>query len=774
MNVIKRQYYIRVILVLTLLSICFSVFSQERVGLVLSGGGAKGIAHVGVIKALEENDIPIDYVAGTSMGAIVGGFYSCGYSPDEMMSLFTSSGFADWSSGMVNPKEKYYFSANRPSPELARVSVKLRNDSIKMISTNIYRGYVISPLPMNMEYLRLFAKYQLQCKSDFNKLFVPFRCVYSDVYNKHKVVCGNGSLPNSIRASMTFPLVFKPIEMNGVLAYDGGIYDNFPVNVMEEEFDPDFIIGVSVSLPDKKPLPDNAYSQIEDLIIQNNNYDLNPEKGVKIQIPVQNFAVLDFPKVKEIYEIGYKTGLAFVDSIKSRLSARRSADEVHRARMKFNAATPTVFFDSVQVTGATPRETDYISYQFRRGRNRPFGIAQTTDAYYHLISDDKISDLVPVCIPESSGNNILQLRTTVKDDLYAGIGGWASSAPNSMIFITGGYQTLDFNSVQASLSGWLGQSYLAGMLNGKYRLRTHVPSEFEFIGVLSRTHYHNQQKFFYEGDDSPSIIGHENFFRVGWSVAAGRSAKASIWGGYGYLYDHYYSSTESEYLLNGRDKSQYREWAVLAEYEYFTLDNRMFPGSGRQFRIGVSAAAVNSRFIPHGIPAGIKFINHPELTLEMLWRKYFPVTSNFNIGTLFNGVATIGRLYQNYLGTKIHAPAFQPVTSMVSVFNPDYSSRNYTAIGIMPVWNPFAKLQIRGDFYVFSPMRDLHKGETPSSTAYYEGWFGHPHFIGEATAVYNFPFASLAAYANYMSAPSSRWNFGISFGLLFEAPKFLY
>ena len=81
----------------------------QSVGLVLSGGGAKGIAHIGVIRALEENDIPIDYVAGTSMGAIVGGLYAAGYTPEEMLQLILSEGFADWSTGRINPNLTYYF-----------------------------------------------------------------------------------------------------------------------------------------------------------------------------------------------------------------------------------------------------------------------------------------------------------------------------------------------------------------------------------------------------------------------------------------------------------------------------------------------------------------------------------------------------------------------------------------------------------------------------------------------------------------------------------------
>ncbi|MDE5808355.1 MAG: patatin-like phospholipase family protein, partial [Muribaculaceae bacterium] len=264
---------------------------RETVGLVLSGGGAKGIAHVGVIKALEENDIPVTYVTGTSMGAIVGSLYSCGWSPERMMKLFTSKDFGYWSTGTINPDNITRISRLDPTPQWVGVNISLKDSTgvMSMLPTSL-----ISPIPMNIEFLELYSRYTLQCKENFNNLFVPFRCVTSDVYHKHKIVLSKGSLGDAVRASMSFPLVFRPIEMNGVLVYDGGIYDNFPVNVMEEDFNPDFIIGVSVSGPDQKPQQGDIYSQLEDMIIQNNDYSVPAKNGIKIQVPVLQFGVLDF------------------------------------------------------------------------------------------------------------------------------------------------------------------------------------------------------------------------------------------------------------------------------------------------------------------------------------------------------------------------------------------------------------------------------------------------------------------------------------------------
>ena len=125
--------------------------SAQSVGLVLSGGGAKGIAHIGVIKALEDNDIPIDFVTGTSMGAIVGGLYASGYSPEEMMALLQSPGFANWSTGQIDENLVYYFNKPAPKPSLLSLNISV-HDSIK-VSSSILPKSLINPLPMNFAFM---------------------------------------------------------------------------------------------------------------------------------------------------------------------------------------------------------------------------------------------------------------------------------------------------------------------------------------------------------------------------------------------------------------------------------------------------------------------------------------------------------------------------------------------------------------------------------------------------------------------------------------------
>lgn len=739
---------------------------RETVGLVLSGGGAKGIAHVGVIKALEDNDIPIDCIAGTSMGAIVGSLYSCGWSPERMLDFFCTPDFIEWSTGTISKDHIYYYDQPTPTPDWVTLNLSFRKK--ESLPSQIIPTSLISPLPMNIEFLNLYGPYSEQCGENFNRLFVPFRCVASDVYHKHKVVFSQGSLGDAVRASMSFPMVFRPIEVDSVLLYDGGIYDNFPVNVMEEEFNPDFMIGVSVSGADTKPLQGDMYSQIEDMIIQNNDYSLPPERGVKIQVPVLDFGVLQFDKARTIYEIGYRTGLSMVDSIKSRLHARVPLGEVTARRRAFAASTPELTFDSVKVEGLKGSPARYLEYLFTHDRPEPFGMKRTVDSYYRAVTDGSLSNLVPKAEFGAGGRNTLVLDATPRRPWTVGIGGYVTTSTNSMLYFSVGYHTLGLNSLDVSLSAWLGQAYLAGMADVKFSLRTHIPSYLQLTGVLSKQKFYEDETFFFKDSHPMFMTEIDNFVRAGYTWAMGRIMKGYAKLAGGYVSDSYYPADDVS--SNGeRDRIQYRAGVLRLGVEANTLDNQMYPSSGRQWIADASLSYQSSRFTPgDGAPGAWK--GRPLASLELLWRHFFPVGRYWSFGGMVNALGTLQRLDQNYTNTLAHAPAFAPTPATRNYFNIAFRSDNYVAVGFIPMWKPAKRLQVRGDFYGYVPLRHL-EDTGRDNVARYRGWFRTPQFIGELAVIYNLPFASVSVYGNYLSSPARNWNFGISIGLLFHAPR---
>jgi len=171
--------------------------APQKVGLVLSGGGAKGLAHIGIIKVLEANNIPIDYITGTSMGAIVGGLYAAGYTTDEMEELFRSEEFYFWSTGKIQEEYRYYFKQPEDNPSWIEIRMERKDGKVRILPpTNI-----IPQFQMDFTFMELMAPTTAIIGGDFDQLMVPFRCVATEVHRNKQVVLGSGDLGEAIRAT---------------------------------------------------------------------------------------------------------------------------------------------------------------------------------------------------------------------------------------------------------------------------------------------------------------------------------------------------------------------------------------------------------------------------------------------------------------------------------------------------------------------------------------------------------------------------------------------
>lgn len=742
---------------------------SQAVGLVLSGGGAKGIAHIGVIQALEENDIPIDYVVGTSMGAIVGGLYASGYTPAEMLALIKSKGFSYWSTGKIDPELTYYFAADEPTPSL--VTFNLGADSTKVKS--ILPTSLINPLPMSFAFMDLFSAYTAQCGGNFDNLFVPLRTVTSDIYAKHKIVLRGGSLADAIRASMSFPLVFRPIEIDSVLVYDGGIYDNYPFNVMHTDFAPDVMIGSNVSGPDLKPKSNDVIQQLEDMIIQNNDYSMPEEWGFSMNVPVRMFGILDFDKADILYEIGYRTAMEKMDSIKARVTARTPARTRRLRREVFKSQTPAVVFDSVEVAGGTHSQNDYIEYLFTHHRSDTFGMARARDAFYRAITPGKIENLVPhAVVDDSTGLFTLKMKATLKDNFKLGFGGYVSSSTSSMLFLSAGYNTMSFNSLTTSLKGWIGQSYMAGVLDARITFPTAIPSALRVQAVATRQKFYEDDVLFFKDNLPTFIINSEYFGRLFYGFAAGRRGKVEIGVGGGLLDDHFFPSSHTDFSTTRRDKTRRVMGEVLAVYDRSTLDNLNYPTSGSALHVAAIGATGTLKYLPNeGSPAEAWKRHLTFGQLEVNASHYLQLGSHAALGMMVNALASTRKLQPTYAASIVLAPSFNPTPSSYNMFNPGFRANSFVTAGLAPIWKITSAASLRGAFHCFMPMRKIL--ENPDGTARYGRWFSNPEFIGEVAVALTFPFATLSAYGNYATYPARNWNFGISLGLFILAPRFL-
>lgn len=231
-------------LLLLLFCIGFSSVAQrKKVGLVLGGGGAKGAAHVGVLKVLEEADIPIDYIAGTSIGSIIGGLYSIGYDVNELDSMFRHQDWVFLLSDQVHRHRRSF-----PAKEIKEkylLSLPFSKSQKKTLPAGVVSGQNILSLFSDMT----IGYHHVE---SFDSLPIPFACVAIDLVSGKAVVLNKGSLPLAMRSSMSIPGVFDPVETNGMILIDGGAMNNLPTNVVKD-MGAEIIIGIDLTTGWRSP-----------------------------------------------------------------------------------------------------------------------------------------------------------------------------------------------------------------------------------------------------------------------------------------------------------------------------------------------------------------------------------------------------------------------------------------------------------------------------------------------------------------------------------------
>ena len=263
---------------------------RKKVGLVLSGGGAKGMAHIGAIKIIEEAGIPIDYVVGTSMGSIIGGLYSIGYTPEQMDSMVRKQDWGFLLSDQILRKDMNM--QEREADEKYVISVPFNKSAIQDLTGGLIKGQNIS---------NLFSELTLGYHDslDFNKLPIPFACVSENIVKGEEYVFHDGVLSTAMRASMAIPGVFTPVRLDSMVLVDGGVVNNYPVNVAKQ-MGADVIIGVDVQ-SELRPANEleNAgaiLSQLIDLMGQDNYLKNLKETDVLIKVNVKGYSAASFTK----------------------------------------------------------------------------------------------------------------------------------------------------------------------------------------------------------------------------------------------------------------------------------------------------------------------------------------------------------------------------------------------------------------------------------------------------------------------------------------------
>ncbi|RYG02038.1 MAG: patatin, partial [Chitinophagaceae bacterium] len=399
-----------------------------------SGGGAKGLAHIGVLKALEENNIPIDYITGTSMGGIVGAMYAAGYSPKEIEKIALSTDFQDWVGGKYNSDYSFYYQKNNSNASV--LTAKLSADTSLRLS---FRPNLVNDIPLNFALLELFSQASAIAKDNFDDLFVPYRCMVSDVLSQKSIAVKKGSLAEAVRATMTVPLVYRPIKLDEKYVFDGGLYNNFPADVMKDEFKPDFIIGANVSSKIFNEYPKNDDRVMNRflvyLFLSKSDSTLVGKNGVYIQPSLADYSTTNFGPVAELIERGYQATMADMERIKASVSRRVDHYELTRQRDSFNERKPNLMFSTVSVSGVNSQQKKYIERLFKRDQ-ATFNLTDIKQGYYKLVADETFETIYPkISYNQYTDSYNFEIVAQPKKSFKIDFGGNISSRPISNVYL---------------------------------------------------------------------------------------------------------------------------------------------------------------------------------------------------------------------------------------------------------------------------------------------------------------------------------------------------
>ena len=745
--------------------------NAQKVGLVFSGGGAKGIAHIGTLKALEENNIPIDYITGTSMGGIVGAMYAAGYSPAQIEQYALSPTFQNWVSGKYQSDYSFFFENNIRNA--SAISAKLSIDTNLRLS---FRSNLVNDIPLNFALMELLSQASEVAKGNFNNLFVPFRCMVSDVQSHKSITVASGSLPDAVRATMTVPLVYRPIKIQDKYVFDGGLYNNFSADIMQSEFSPDRIIGVNVSSKIADDYDDGQDDRLVNrlltyMLLAKTDSTLVGSHGIYIQPDLSGYSATNFKPVAELIQLGYEATMKEMPAIKAEIARRVSADELADKRQKFNSKKPEFVFHRVITTGVNTQQKKYIERLFNN-KNEPFTLADAKRAYYKLVADETFETVYPKVVFDRESNNYdFEIAVKLRNSLKVDFGGNVSSRPISNVFLGLRYSILNNKAYSAGVNVYSGRFYESVQVNGRIDYPSRLPLSLEAELTYNHFNYYTTSQIFLENphptymEQSDRKIDLRLGFPLNWN---GRVTLSTAF----INNEDQYSPTKTFNLGDVLDRTLFNGWKNTIILEKNSLNRKQYASAGRQASASISYMFGRENYQAGNILRATPFDNSFQKdffyrrwgTVKVSDENYFLHKPRYSLGYLAEIMVSSQPLYANYFGTLLSAPAFYPLQDSRSVFLEHFRASSYAAVGMKNVFKLRKSLEARLEGFAFLPYRELYSVnvQEPKLRPAFSTW----HYAATVGIVYHTQLGPISFSYNLYDDPVKRNGILLHLGYL--------
>ena len=622
----KKQIFSTLVLSMCLL-LPFSLYSQEqrkKVGVVLSGGGAKGMAHIKALKVIEEAGIPIDYIAGTSMGAIVGGLYAIGYTPEQLDSMVRKQNWTFLLSDRI--KRSAMSLTDRERSEKFIVSIPFTKSPKDAASSGgIIKGQNLANLfsDLTMGY---------HDSINFDKLPIPFACVAANVVNGEQIISHNGILSTAMRASMAIPGVFTPVRQDSMVLVDGGIVNNYPADVVKA-MGADVIIGVDVQnalkKADKLNSAPDILGQIVDITCQSNhekNVDLT-DTYVRVNVDGYSSASFTPAAIDTLMRRGEEAAKAQWNSLlalKKKIGISDNYVPKRHGPYSSLSNVRTIYVTDISFSGVEADDKKWLMKKCNLKENSNITTQQIEQALYQLRGSQSYSSASYTLTDTPEGYH-LNFLLQAKYEKRINLGIRFDSEEIASLLINGTADLKTHIPSRLSLTGRLGKQYAARI---DYTLEPMQQRNFNFSYMFQ----YNDINIYEEGERAYNTTYKYHLAEFGFSDVWYKNFRFGL--GFRFEYYKYKDFLFKKPEFIGLDVESEHFLSYFAQVHYNTYDKGYFPSKGSDFKAAYSLYTDNMAQYNEQAPFS---------ALSASWASVIPATRRFSIIPSIYGRVLIGK-----------------------------------------------------------------------------------------------------------------------------------
>lgn len=570
----------RNLLILFLLLLFHCSFSQEperknpRVGLVLSGGGAKGLAHIGVLKTLDSLGVRIDYVAGTSMGAVMGGLYATGYTGKQIDSIISATDFDLLITDDVPRKSRTFY--ERKNAEKYALTLPFNNFKIQLPSS-ISRGQNV---------LNLLSKLTLDVSGveDFSKLPIPFYCIATDMLTGKEVVLDRGNLAQAISASSALPTLYQPVRLDNKLLMDGGIVNNYPILGLESK-DLDIIIGVDVQ---DDLLTINKLESASNILIQISNFRVAKEMVGKSKLT----DIYIKPEVSEYSLVSFKEGAEIIRKGQTAITSQLEELKIIAKAQNFTkrkAIIPEIQkikINDISIFGLNKYTASYVRGKLRFRTGETISFDNFSKGVNNLVATNNFDSFLYKFSPDGEGYVFSAKATEAKNTTFIKFGAHYDQLYKSAALLNLTKKQLLLKNDVLSLDFILGD-------NSRYNFDYYIDKGFYWsVGINSKyigfTNFTNPRSLISESVDPNIDKIQMNFSEFTHQFFVETLIKKNLALKIGIELKDLKITTNDNVFLTVFDTPEYKfedgeYYSLFGSIKIDTIDNELFPTSGFLF-----------------------------------------------------------------------------------------------------------------------------------------------------------------------------------------------